>query len=135
VNITGWLPLLILGVYNSWAAICNIFSAIVVDRVGRIRSICLGFVSFHGNVVSLTQLTTLQTGCILFMSIVAGLVANFGSAINTNQAGAAASIAMMFCFVTCYAAGIDAPSYVYCSEIFPTNIRFQGVGSRLVECS
>ena len=62
------------------------------------------------------------------MSIVTGLVANHSKAGNTNRAGAAASIAMMFCFVTCYAAGVDAPSYVYCAEIFPTYIRSQGIG-------
>jgi hypothetical protein len=34
----------------------------------------------------------------------------------------------MYLFVTCYGFGVDASSYIYCSEIFPTNIRAQGVG-------
>jgi hypothetical protein len=34
----------------------------------------------------------------------------------------------MYLFVTYYGFGVDASSYIYCSEIFPTNIRAQGVG-------
>lgn len=34
----------------------------------------------------------------------------------------------MFLFVTFYGFGVDVSSYVYCSEIFPTHIRAQGVG-------
>lgn len=34
----------------------------------------------------------------------------------------------MYLFVTSYASSVDASTYVYCSEIFPTHIRAQGVG-------
>lgn len=34
----------------------------------------------------------------------------------------------MYLFVTCYRFNVDASSYIYCSEIFPTNIRAQGFG-------
>ena len=62
------------------------------------------------------------------ITIVTALVANYGYADNTNNAGAAAAIVFMYLFVTCYGFGVDASSYIYCSEIFPTNIRAQGVG-------
>lgn len=39
------MPLLILGIYNTWAAILNTFNALVVDRIGRIRAISIGIVS------------------------------------------------------------------------------------------
>lgn len=55
-------------------------------------------------------------------------MANYGYVDNTNEAGATAAIVFMYLFVTCYGFGVDASSYVYCSEIFPTNIRAQRVG-------
>ena len=74
------------------------------------------------------KLKILQCGCIICISIVTGLVANYGTPDNTNTRGAIAAIVFMFFFVTCYASTTDVSSYIYCSEIFPTHIRAQGVG-------
>jgi hypothetical protein len=38
------------------------------------------------------------------------------------------AVLFTFLFVTFYGSGLDVSSYVYCTEIFPTNIRAQGVG-------
>lgn len=56
------------------------------------------------------------------------LVAHYGGIENTNKAGSGAAVFFIFAFVTFYGAGLDVSSYVYCSEIFPTNIRAKGVG-------
>ncbi|EED21061.1 sugar transporter, putative [Talaromyces stipitatus ATCC 10500] len=105
LNVIGWKPLMITGFYNSWAAFLNVINSFTVDRVGRVRA-----------------------GGILCVSIVAALVAHYGTPDNTNLAGAGAAIAFMFLFVTFYGSCVDASSYIFCSEIFPTHIRAQGVG-------
>lgn len=38
-------------------------------------------------------------------------------------------IVVLFCWVTFYASCVDAPSFVYCSEIFPTQMRAKGVAA------
>ena len=60
--------------------------------------------------------------------MVTALVANFGSAENTNESAAIATMFIMFLFVTFYGSCVDASTYIYCSKIFATHIRAQGVG-------
>lgn len=45
LGVTGSLPLLLLAVYNSWAACLNFVNALLIDRIGRIRIITIGIVS------------------------------------------------------------------------------------------
>ena len=45
LGITGWLALLLFGVYSSWAAFLNWAGSMVVDLVGRIRMLTFGIVS------------------------------------------------------------------------------------------
>lgn len=45
LGVTGWLPLLLYAVYASWAAFLNFVSALIVDKVGRVRLLCIGIVS------------------------------------------------------------------------------------------
>jgi MFS family permease len=70
----------------------------------------------------------LQSGGILCLSVVTGLVAHFGTPDNTNDGGAIAAIVFMFLFITFYGSCVDASSYIYCAELFPTHVRAQGVG-------
>src|SRR6266536_1905485 len=51
---------------------------------------------------------------------------------TTNHAGLSMGVFFTFCFITFYGGGIDVVGYVYCSEIFPTHIRSQGVAWSLV---
>lgn len=44
----------------------------------------------------------------------------------------ALGVFFLFAFVTFYATCIDAISYVYCTEIFPTAIRAQGVSYSII---
>ncbi|KAL6252904.1 hypothetical protein RBB50_000623 [Rhinocladiella similis] len=111
LGVTGSMPLLLLAVYNSWAAILNYVNALYIDRIGRRRIILIGL-----------------SGCVLCLVMVTALSAHYTNIGNTNKAGQGACIAFMFLFVTFYGFGVDVSSYVYCSEIFPTNIRAKGVG-------
>lgn len=45
LGVTGSMPLLLLAVYNSWAAILNYVNALYIDRIGRRRIILIGLVS------------------------------------------------------------------------------------------
>lgn len=47
---------------------------------------------------------------------------------TSNRVGNAMRVFFIFAFMTPYAGCLDASSYVYCSEIFPTAIRAHGVG-------
>jgi hypothetical protein len=46
---------------------------------------------------------------------------------STNQAGLGAAVGFIFLFIVLFQF-IDAPSFVWCSEIFPTTIRAKGIG-------
>ena len=47
LGVTGSMPLLLLAVYNSWAALLNYVNALLIDRIGRIRIITIGLVLEH----------------------------------------------------------------------------------------
>ncbi|KIX93907.1 uncharacterized protein Z520_10244 [Fonsecaea multimorphosa CBS 102226] len=111
LGVTGWIPLMLNAIYNSWAGFLNFINSLLIDRFGRIRIISIGI-----------------SGGIFAVIMVTAMVANFGGPDNTNRAGAGMGVFFMFLFATFYASCVDATSYVYCSEIFPTNIRAQGVG-------
>jgi MFS family permease len=57
------------------------------------------------------------------------MVASFSG--TSNRAGNAFGVVFLYLFVTFYASCFDACSYVYCSEIFPTNMRAQGVAASI----
>ncbi|KAK5224289.1 hypothetical protein LTR47_009900 [Exophiala xenobiotica] len=111
LGVTGWRPLLLNGTYNSWAAIGNWVNSLLVDRFGRIRVIATGL-----------------TGGMVAVILTTAMIANYGGVENTNKVGAGFGIAFMFVFGTFYGSCVDATSYVYCSEIFPTQVRAQGIG-------
>lgn len=46
---------------------------------------------------------------------------------TNNQAGNGAAVACIYLFIILFQF-IDAPSFVWCSEIFPTSIRAKGIG-------
>jgi MFS family permease len=65
-------------------------------------------------------------GCSLALSGFAAMVAEFGG--TMNKVGNGFGVFFLYLFVTFYGGSLDASSYVYCAEIFPTSIRAQGVG-------
>jgi hypothetical protein len=65
-------------------------------------------------------------GCSLALSGFAAMVAEFSG--TSNKIGNGFGVFFLYLFVTFYGGSMDASSYVYCAEIFPTSIRAQGVG-------
>lgn len=45
LGVTGSIPLLLLAIYNSWAAFLNYINALYIDRIGRRKIILIGLVS------------------------------------------------------------------------------------------
>ncbi|KAH6678774.1 general substrate transporter [Plectosphaerella plurivora] len=109
LGLTSWTPLLLYACYNSWAAFMNWVNAMMLDRWGRIRIMLTGLV-----------------GCSLSLSGFAAMVAQFAG--GDNRLGNGFGVFFLYLFVTFYGGTLDASSYVYCAEIFPTSIRAQGVG-------
>ncbi|KAF4556988.1 Sugar (and other) transporter-like protein 56 [Elsinoe fawcettii] len=108
LGITGWLPLMLYAIYASWAAVLNWAGALIVDRAGRIKMLSIGI-----------------TGCALMVACETAMVAVYGG--TSNRVGNGFGVFFLFCFVTFYGSCVDAISYIYCAEIFPTALRSQGV--------
>lgn len=60
----------------------------------------------------------------------AAMVATYGG--SGNKIGNGFGVFFLFAFVTFYGTCVDAISYVYCSELFPTALRAQGVGFAII---
>ncbi|KAF2651337.1 general substrate transporter [Lophiostoma macrostomum CBS 122681] len=94
-----------------WISICpigNWINALVVDKVGRMRLLMFGF-----------------AGCV---------VALVGECITVSifqkhgQSGvASAAVFFLFLHITFFSVSVDATSYIYASEIFPTPARAKGL--------
>ncbi|KAF2021156.1 general substrate transporter [Aaosphaeria arxii CBS 175.79] len=102
-------PLVLYACYNSWAAFMNWVNSIMLDRWGRIRIMTVGLI-----------------GCALSLSCFTAMVAEYGG--TENKIGNGFGVFFLYLFVTFYGGTMDASSYVYCAEIFPTTIRAQGLG-------
>ncbi|KAL6250231.1 hypothetical protein RBB50_002532 [Rhinocladiella similis] len=109
LGITGSLPLLLNALYNGLAAVMNFVNSVFLDRLGRIRIMLIGL-----------------TGCACSLICFTAMVATYGG--TTNRVGNGFGVFFLFLFVFFYGGTMDATSYVYCSEIFPTPLRAQGTG-------
>ncbi|KAK5165368.1 uncharacterized protein LTR77_008897 [Saxophila tyrrhenica] len=107
LGLYGSLPLLLYSAYLSWAAFMNYVAALIVDRVGRVRMLAIGFV-----------------GCIITLSLFTAMVAEFAE--SENKVGQGFAVFFLFAFVGFYGGCVDAVSWIYCSEIFPTHARARG---------
>lgn len=62
------------------------------------------------------------------LSIECAIDANFTVATDgSSKAGLRAGVFAMFLYITFYGGCIDATTYVYCTEIFPTHLRSYGI--------
>lgn len=72
----------------------------------------------------------LQTGCACMLVLFTAMVAKYGG--TTNKVGNGFGVLFLYLYVTFYASCIDAVTYVYCAEIFPTHMRAQGVSAAII---
>ncbi|KAH7252798.1 general substrate transporter [Fusarium tricinctum] len=108
LGLRGSIPLLLYACYNSLAAFMNWVNSLILDRFGRIR-IMVGLI-----------------GCSLSLCGFTAMVAEFVG--TDNKIGNGFGVFFLYLFVFFYGGSMDASSYVYCAEIFPTPIRAHGVG-------
>ncbi|RVX66768.1 hypothetical protein B0A52_08961 [Exophiala mesophila] len=108
LGLTGILPLLLYGIYAVVGTAAAIYACFVMDRFGRRQLFIIGFPVLAVNLIieALLQREYLNRG---------------------NKAAGGAAVAFIFLFIVLYQF-IDAPSFVWCAEIFPTNLRAKGIG-------
>ncbi|KIX03849.1 uncharacterized protein Z518_07402 [Rhinocladiella mackenziei CBS 650.93] len=96
--------------YHTVPIIGNLIGALIMDKVGRRPLMLLGL-----------------GGCAIFLSIEAAMVASFvGPGKAHNDAGLNMGVAALYCFIFCYAIGIDVAGIVFFGEMFPNHIRSKG---------
>ncbi|EXJ86817.1 hypothetical protein A1O3_03771 [Capronia epimyces CBS 606.96] len=98
-------------IQSGWVTICpfgNYINALVVDRVGRVKMLVFGF-----------------TGCVLALIGEAITVSVYARTGERQVAGAA--VFFLFMHITCYSISVDATTWIYASEIFPTPVRAKGM--------
>ncbi|KAH7910574.1 general substrate transporter [Hygrophoropsis aurantiaca] len=113
LGITGGMVLILGALYVTVATAANFLASVLMDHVGRVRLLIIGL-----------------TGCMLSLSFECAMEAQFAG--TSNRTGNAFGVFFIFTFIFFYAGGIDATSYVYCSEIFPTHIRSQGMAFSMI---
>ncbi|KAF2877281.1 general substrate transporter [Massariosphaeria phaeospora] len=109
LGLYGSLPLLLYSVWDTWAAFMNLMNAIWLDKIGRIPIMVIG-----------------QIGCAVSVAGFTGCVAQYGG--TDNKIGVGFGVFFLYLFVTFFGGSMDASSYVYAGELFPTSIRAQGAG-------
>ncbi|KAJ6028887.1 uncharacterized protein N7446_011775 [Penicillium canescens] len=92
----GWVTVSIPG---------NFLLALFVDRIGRVRMLLYGFIAIV---------------CILVGEMIATGLPNQSSGNNI------AAIFFLYCHIAVYSLCIDATTYIYVTEIFPTHLRAIG---------
>ncbi|KEF51066.1 uncharacterized protein A1O9_12882 [Exophiala aquamarina CBS 119918] len=95
--------------FQTWAVIWGFLGLPLSDRVGRRRLLLIGFVSI---------------ACVL--SIATGLIAKYNR--TRTKSWAAASLAFLYLFVSCYTCFIEVNCWTVATEIFPSHLRPQGTG-------
>ncbi|EJU04808.1 general substrate transporter [Dacryopinax primogenitus] len=108
---TGATVLMLGAGYVTVAAAANFLASFIMDYLGRCSIL-------SSEVIGLS-------GCMLSLACESAMTAQYAG--TSNKAGNAWGVVFIFIFIFFYAGGIDATSYVYCSEIFPTHIRSQGM--------
>ncbi|KAF4629543.1 hypothetical protein G7Y89_g8598 [Cudoniella acicularis] len=94
--------------YVTAAAIGNYCSSHLMDCVGRVRLLLIGF-----------------TGCLICLCFEAAISAEYIG--TTHKAGLDAGVFFLFFYIWFYGSCIDATAYVYVSEILPTHLRSRGL--------
>jgi MFS family permease len=103
-----FMPLLLSALWVTASFPGNIFTALMIDRIGRRTFMLTGTA---GITVTLILETCMQK---FFLG-------------TTNTAGQKAAIFFIFLFIFFWSSFIDASQYLYVSEIFPTHLRAQGM--------
>ncbi|TAQ87445.1 hypothetical protein B7494_g4225 [Chlorociboria aeruginascens] len=110
---TGAIPLILSAAYCSLSVFLNYICALLIDRVGRVTLLIFGL-----------------AGCLVCLCCECALIAVYLPSSNTG--GLKAAVFFLFFYICFYGGCVDANTYVYCSEIFPTHIRPRGMALSMV---
>jgi hypothetical protein len=105
---TGVQPLILSACYSIVGTIAVVTGCFTIDRLGRRTSFLWGFPSLAAILLIEAMLQLKYRG-------------------TENVAGLRACIAFMFIYIAFYQM-LDAPSYIWVSEVLPTTIRAKGMG-------
>ncbi|KAH0842658.1 putative mfs sugar protein [Fonsecaea pedrosoi] len=104
------MPLMLYALWDTWAAFMNFVNSLLLDKLGRIPIMVVG-----------------QIGCSISVAGFTACLARYGG--TDNRVGNGFGVFFLYLLVVTFFGGsMDASSYVYSSEIFPTSIRAQGTG-------
>ncbi|OIW32831.1 general substrate transporter [Coniochaeta ligniaria NRRL 30616] len=109
LGLSNTQALIVSAAYNTFAMIANFIGATFSDRFGRRKLMLIGF-----------------TSTVIMFIIATGLVGQYNQ--TKTKELAAASVAMFFLYVFCYACFIDVNCWTVATEVFPTHLRSQGAG-------
>ena len=110
LGLTGSIPLLMYAIYTLIGALGNLLSLLTLDKTGRRFALLTGF-----------------SGCLLALIIEIAMLAKYVTVANPSIPGQKVAVFAIMFFVFFYGFFIDAASFVYSSEIYPTNIRSRGM--------
>ena len=107
----GYATVMQLIIQGAWISVCpfgNVFNSLVVDKFGRTRLMAAGLAGCVFALVGecITLSTYQRTG---------------------NKGVAAAAVFFLFLHIGFYSTTMDATSYIYAAEIFPTPVRAKGI--------
>ena len=102
------MPLVVYAIYAVVGTIAAFIAIFSIDRFGTRTLFLIGFP-------------------ILALDMLAEALLQWKYLATQNKAGNGASVAIVFLFIVLFQF-IDGPSFVWCSEIFPTTIRAKGIG-------
>ncbi|KAH8880930.1 general substrate transporter [Thozetella sp. PMI_491] len=109
LGLYGSIPLLLYAMWDTWAAFMNYMNSLWLDKIGRIPIMVIG-----------------QIGCAVSVAGFTACLARYGN--TDNKIGNGFGVFFLYLFVTFFGGSMDASSYVYAGELFPTSIRAQGAG-------
>ncbi|EXJ66281.1 uncharacterized protein A1O5_10433 [Cladophialophora psammophila CBS 110553] len=112
LGFSAFLQGILAGVWTVLLMIFNLLGGIITDKIGRVKQLVIGLL-----------------GCLFCLIISAALSATYAG--KDNRSANTAGTFFIFLFVCFFAAGVECPSFVYSSEIFPAAWRASGVGVSL----
>ncbi|KAK1076810.1 hypothetical protein LTR33_008620 [Friedmanniomyces endolithicus] len=110
LGLTGSLPLLMYAIYTLIGALGNLCGLLTIDKTGRRFALLTGF-----------------SGCLVALVLEIAMLGKYVTVAVPNPAGEKVAVFALMFFVFFYGFFIDAASFIYSSEIYPTNIRARGM--------
>ncbi|KAH6662489.1 general substrate transporter [Halenospora varia] len=110
LGLTGFMPLLMYCIFTLIGATGNLCSLLTIDWTGRRFALITGL-----------------SGCLVALILETAMIAEFVTGSHPSDAGKRVAVFAIMLYVFFYGFFLDAASFIYSSEVYPTNIRSRGV--------